>query len=55
MSDLFSRATSAAGFFHLMKEHTDFFQGTAKDCEGVFKELLLFHMQAGPCNFHEVS
>ncbi|KAH1016412.1 hypothetical protein HUJ04_007635 [Dendroctonus ponderosae] len=55
ISDLFSRATSAAGYFHLMKEHTNFFHGETKDCEGVFKELLLFHMQIGPCNFHQIS
>ncbi|XP_050298732.1 SET and MYND domain-containing protein 4 isoform X2 [Anthonomus grandis grandis] len=52
VSDLFNRAVYAAAFFHLLRSHTCFFKTDLS--EDVFKNLLLHHMQTGPCNFHEI-
>jgi len=54
VTDLFNRAVHAAALFHLVKTRTSFFTCFDEGAEHTFKELLLHHMQVGPCNFHAV-
>lgn len=53
ISDLFERSVAASIIFNLVKNHTNFFN--SQKSENTFKELLLLHMQTGPCNFHEIT
>ncbi|KAL1494383.1 hypothetical protein ABEB36_009990 [Hypothenemus hampei] len=55
VSDLFDRAIHAACFYHLLKTFTGFFKNTSEQHENTFKELVLYQMQIGPCNFHEIT
>ncbi|XP_030750957.1 SET and MYND domain-containing protein 4 isoform X2 [Sitophilus oryzae] len=56
MADLFNRAATSATLFYLVKHFTSFF-GDEQDSkyEDIFKELVLFHRQTAPCNFHEIT
>lgn len=53
-ADLFERAFNAAFLYKLVKNHTGFFSEN-KGSDAMFKEILLHHLQTGPCNFHEIS
>ncbi|XP_066153296.1 SET and MYND domain-containing protein 4-like [Euwallacea fornicatus] len=55
VSDLFNRSVHCAALYHVLSSATSFFKERDEQFEKGFKELLLFHMQAGPCNFHEIA
>ncbi|XP_060523174.1 SET and MYND domain-containing protein 4-like [Cylas formicarius] len=55
VADLFKRAVNAAVIYHLVENHSKFFILKSSNVRNVFKELVLLHMQTGPCNFHQIT